>query len=288
MQTTIGIVGLPHSIVVGSAVLRCQRATAATVTQTDAGSVAEAQRALDAMAVRKIDEIVAIGPWAAHPLWVTARTYPHSHFAEIGAVVQQPNVTSVLFRDDEGAYLAGAFAAVAASGKPIAFVGERGGEAVPSERRGFEAGARAADPKAVVIRRDVAPADRGAYRDALAAARASGVAAAYVATGDGGGALYAFGLGPGGEVRVGDDKSAPAAPRFVFNVSRSEPAAVQRICENAASQKPVSGVLRLGVAEGAIAVGGTESALAPAGRARFDAIRDAFATRRPAQTPAPG
>ena len=272
-HVTVGIVGPPQSVAVAGAAQRCGLVTGVTVTQSDAGSGADAQRALDAMAVRNVDEIVAVGPLAAHALWVTARAYPRRHFAEIGAVVKQPNVTSVEFRDDEGAYLAGAFAALAAAGKPVAFLGSPGADSVAAQERGFAAGAREGDPRSAVVPGEVEAGGRAAFETALRPARARGAALAYVASGDGGGALYALGQGQ---------------PRLVFSVARSDDAAVQRICENAVSQKPVSGVLRLGVAEGAIAVGGSESALAPAERARFDVIRHAFERRRPAQTPAPG
>lgn len=71
-----------------------------------------------------------------------ARDFPQRRFAIIDMVVNRPNVQSFVFREHEGAFLAGVLAALASKTGKLGFVG---GQDVPLVRKvlcGYEQGAR--------------------------------------------------------------------------------------------------------------------------------------------------
>lgn len=67
--------------------------------------------------------VVAIGFIFREPIAAAARRYPHVSLVLIDAVVQAPNVQNLVFREEEGAFLMGALAALASSTQAIGFVG---------------------------------------------------------------------------------------------------------------------------------------------------------------------
>ena len=96
------------------------------------------------VAARGYDPIVVIGPQQAHALVQVAKEFPFSRFAIIEAMVDLPNVRSVVFRDEEASYLVGMVAAFASKSGKVGFVG---GMDTPSMRRhlcGYQQGARSA------------------------------------------------------------------------------------------------------------------------------------------------
>lgn len=101
---------------------------------------------LRAFAQKDYDLIIAIGVAQAEALKKVAAKYPQKNFAIIDAEISAPNVRSLLFEEQEGAYLVGMIAAKMAPSKKIGFIG---GMDIPLIRRfqvGFEAGAKAAVP----------------------------------------------------------------------------------------------------------------------------------------------
>lgn len=107
--------------------------------------------ALRTFARKKFDLVIAIGFSQAEPIARAARDFPSAHFALVDAVVDQPNVRSLVFADHEGAFLAGAAARLKSRTGKVGFLG---GMDVPLIRRfdmGFKAGARHIDAKAVTL-----------------------------------------------------------------------------------------------------------------------------------------
>ena len=103
-------------------------------------------QALRNFARRGQDPILAVGFQYASALDKVAPEFPETRFAIIDAVVDQPNVQSIIFREHEGAFVVGILAAMAAEGGRIGFVG---GMDVPLIRRfacGYVLGARHANP----------------------------------------------------------------------------------------------------------------------------------------------
>ena len=110
--------------------------------QTDSQRV----QALRNFARRGHDPILAVGFQYASALEKVAPEFPDTRFAIIDAVVDQPNVQSIVFREHEGSFVVGILAAMAAKGDKIGFVG---GMDVPLIRRfacGYVLGARHAKP----------------------------------------------------------------------------------------------------------------------------------------------
>ena len=110
--------------------------------QTDSQRV----QALRNFARRGLDPILAVGFQYASALDNVAPEFPDTRFAIIDAVVEQPNVQSIVFKEHEGSFIVGILAAMAADGDSIGFVG---GMDVPLIRRfacGYVLGARHARP----------------------------------------------------------------------------------------------------------------------------------------------
>ncbi|WP_305988864.1 BMP family protein [Roseibium sp. MMSF_3544] len=108
-------------------------------------------QALRNYASRGAEPIVAIGFNQANALGQVAPTFPETDFAIVDMVVDQPNVRSYVFKEQEGAYIAGLLAAMATESGTIGFVG---GMDIPIIRRflcGYKQGALAVNPDITVL-----------------------------------------------------------------------------------------------------------------------------------------
>ncbi len=109
------------------------------------------EQALRRMAERGASPIIGIGFGQAAALEKIAKEFPKLQFALIDMVVQQPNVQSVVFKEQEGSFLVGVMAAQASKTGKVGFVG---GMDIPLIRKfqcGYEQGAKFANPKAEVF-----------------------------------------------------------------------------------------------------------------------------------------
>ncbi|MFL6560912.1 MAG: BMP family protein, partial [Bacillus sp. (in: firmicutes)] len=79
-----------------------------------------------------------------------AKQQTKSNFAIIDAEVKQPNVASVLFKEQEAAFLAGVAAALQSESKHIGFIGGMEIPVIERFESGFLAGVKAADPSVKV------------------------------------------------------------------------------------------------------------------------------------------
>ena len=114
---------------------------------------AEAQReqALRNMARRGSQIVVGIGFAQATGLEKVAKEFPNVKFAIVDAVVDLPNVQSIVFKEHEGSFLVGMAAAMASKTGKIGFVG---GMDIPLIRKfalGYEEGAKYVNPKIEVF-----------------------------------------------------------------------------------------------------------------------------------------
>lgn len=93
-----------------------------------------------------------IGFLMGDQLKAAATQNPKAHLAIIDNVVDAPNVESVTFAENEGAYLVGVVAGLMTKSNKIGFVG---GIDIPVIKRfdlGFEAGVKAVNPKAAILK----------------------------------------------------------------------------------------------------------------------------------------
>lgn len=106
--------------------------------------------ALRTFAERGYPLVIAIGFAQLDAVKKVAPQFPKTHFALVDAVAEGPNVTSLMFAEQEGSYLVGALAALMSKTGKVGFVG---GMETPLIRRfqmGYEAGVKAVKPSVTV------------------------------------------------------------------------------------------------------------------------------------------
>jgi basic membrane protein A len=108
------------------------------------------EQALRNFARKDFSPIVAVGFSQTKGVEKIAAEFPKINFVLIDSVVDKPNVKSVLFKEHEGSFLAGALAAMKSETGKIGFVG---GMDVPLIRKfdcGYKQGAKAIKPDIVI------------------------------------------------------------------------------------------------------------------------------------------
>jgi len=113
----------------------------------------EAQRdqALRRMARRGADVIVAVGFAFSTILEQVADEFPDTRFVIIDAVVDKPNVQSVVFKEHEGSFLVGIAAAMASETGTVGFVGGMDIPLIRNFQHGYEQGVAHVDPDTEVL-----------------------------------------------------------------------------------------------------------------------------------------
>lgn len=109
------------------------------------------EQALRRMAEKGASPIIGIGFGQASSIEKIAKEFPKLKFAIIDMVVNQPNVQSVVFKEQEGSFLVGVMASIASKSGKVGFIG---GMDIPLIRKfqcGYEQGAKYANPKAEVF-----------------------------------------------------------------------------------------------------------------------------------------
>jgi basic membrane protein A len=247
-------------------------------------SAADYQPNLAVLANEDVDAIIAIGFLLNKDVERIASSYPQSHFAIVDAVVDAPNVASVTFREQEGAFLAGALAALVSKTKTIAFLG---GMDIPLLRKfeaGFTAGAHEIDPNERVLVKYV-----GSFDDVAAGKELAGVLfddradIVFAAAGK-------AGLGAIDEVRGRDrafvigvdaNQDGLAPGKILTSMVKRVDVAVYRLAREAVARKWTGGHRELGLADGAISLTDmryTRSSVGAANLAKVAAIRRAIVT----------
>ncbi len=79
------------------------------------------------------------------------RSHPQTRFIAFGARIDEPNITALDFAEHEGAFLAGALAAMVSKSKVIGFIAVNGQPLFRRFACGYEQGARYADPEIRVL-----------------------------------------------------------------------------------------------------------------------------------------
>lgn len=100
------------------------------------------EQGLERLAERGYNPIVAVGFMYANTLKQTAKKYPLTQFVIIDSVVDLPNVKSLIFKEHEGSFLAGALAAMKSKSKIIGFVGGMDIPLIHKFACGYEQGAK--------------------------------------------------------------------------------------------------------------------------------------------------
>jgi len=125
--------------------------TGGTFKELEMQSEAQREQALRRLAEAGSNPVVMTGFAFGDVLALVAPDFPDTKFAIIDMVVDQPNVTSVVFTEHEGSFLVGMMAAMASKTGTVGFVG---GMDIPLIRRfacGYAQGVKAVNPDAVII-----------------------------------------------------------------------------------------------------------------------------------------
>lgn len=114
-------------------------------------SEAQREQALRRFAEAGYNPVVMTGFAFATSLDTVAADFPDTKFAIIDMVVDQPNVQSIVYKEQEGSFLVGMMAAMASKSGTVGFVG---GMDIPLIRKfacGYVQGVKFANPDATVI-----------------------------------------------------------------------------------------------------------------------------------------
>lgn len=130
---------------------RFEAAAGLEVAEFEPRTVDQMTQALKRFAGQGRDPVAAIGFLQMGAVAEAAAEHPDTRFAIVDAVVEAPNVQSIVFREAEGAYVVGVLAALASESGVVGVVG---GMDIPLIRRfacGFAQGVKATDPEAEVL-----------------------------------------------------------------------------------------------------------------------------------------
>ncbi len=245
-------------------------------------SAADYQINMIVLANKEYDEIFAIGFLMARDVTEIAERYPKRHFSIIDAVVDEPNVTSVTFKEEEGSFLAGALAALVTKTKSIAFLG---GIDIPLLRKfeaGYAAGARQIDPAVKVLVKYI-----GSFDDVASGKELAGVLfdqaadIIYAAAGKGGlGAIDQAKTRAGAFIiGVDSDQDALLPGKILTSMVKHVDNGVFRVCADAAARRPRPKHLTLGLKEGGVGLTNfryTSSIVTPQRRAVLATLKAAI------------
>jgi len=130
---------------------RWAKETGGTYKELEMQSEAQREQALRRLAESGANPVVMTGFAFGDVLSQVAPDFPDTKFAIIDMVVDQPNVKSVVFTEEQGSYLVGMMAAMASKTGAVGFIG---GMDIPLIRKfacGYAQGVKAVNPDATVI-----------------------------------------------------------------------------------------------------------------------------------------
>jgi basic membrane protein A len=130
---------------------RWKAETGGTYKEIEMQSEAQREQALRRLAEAGANPVVMTGFAFGDVLNTVAPDFPDTKFAIIDMVVDQPNVKSVVFTEEQGSYLVGMMAAKASKSGTVGFVG---GMDIPLIRKfacGYAQGVKAVNPDATII-----------------------------------------------------------------------------------------------------------------------------------------
>jgi basic membrane protein A len=126
---------------------RFKKETGINVFEAQASSDTQAEQVLRGLARKKLDLIAAIGFSQTQAVQKVAAEFPAVHFVLIDGNATGKNVNSILFKEQEGSYLAGVAAAMAAKSGKIGFVGGMDIPLIRAFACGYSQGAKAVNAK---------------------------------------------------------------------------------------------------------------------------------------------
>ncbi len=130
---------------------RWKKETGKPALEFEIANESQREQALRRMAERGATPVIGIGFGQGSAIDKIAREFPKLQFTIIDAVANQPNVQSVIFKEQEGSFLVGMIAALTSKTGKVGFIG---GMDIPLIRKfqcGYDQGVHYANPKAEVF-----------------------------------------------------------------------------------------------------------------------------------------
>jgi basic membrane protein A len=125
--------------------------TGGTFKEIEIQSETQREQALRQLAERGANPVVMTGFSYADALSQVAPDFPDTKFAIIDMVVDQPNVKSVVFTEEQGSYLAGVMAAMSSKTGTVGFIGGMDVPLIHKFACGYAQGVKATNADATVI-----------------------------------------------------------------------------------------------------------------------------------------
>ena len=122
------------------------------IVEFEPGQDSDREQGLRKLAERGFDLIIGVGFLFTDSIRKVAQDYPDTHFALVDGIVEgQPNLASLVFREEEGSYLVGAIAALTSKSGVLGFVGGMKVSLIQRFEAGYRAGALAVRPGTRVL-----------------------------------------------------------------------------------------------------------------------------------------
>ena len=103
------------------------------------------------LAQERPDLVIALGFDNVEAVTAVAAEYPRQRFAIVDAAVEAPNVSSIVFRELEGDFLAGVLTALLSSSGSVGFLGGADVEVIRRIEHGWRQGVLYASPQATIL-----------------------------------------------------------------------------------------------------------------------------------------
>ena len=130
---------------------RFKKNTGIAYREAQVANDAQKEQVLRNLARRNVDLVIAIGFSFTQAVQTVAAEFPNVKFAIVDDVAKGANIQSVVFREQEGAYLVGMAASMASKSKKVGFIGGMDVPLIRAFQCGYAQGAKAADAKTEVI-----------------------------------------------------------------------------------------------------------------------------------------
>ncbi|NLM41857.1 MAG: BMP family ABC transporter substrate-binding protein [Firmicutes bacterium] len=221
------------------------------VEPADIAEMEEHQRAYADMG---LDLVIVIGFIHQSALTEVSADYPNIKFAIVDDVVDNPNVTSLLFEEHEGSFLVGVVAGMMTKSNVVGFVG---GMEVPLIRKfqvGFEEGVKWANPNAqVLVNYAGAFDDPGRGRELAISQYERGADIIYhAAGGTGSGVIDAAASNDFYAIGVDSDQDYMAPGKVLTSMIKRVDMAVYEVIKAAVEGTLEGGTWTFGVADGGV------------------------------------
>lgn len=224
------------------------------VVYVEPADIAEMEENQRAYADLDLDLVIVIGFIHQSALQEVSLDYPHINFAIVDDMVENPNVTSLLFEEHEGSFLVGVLAGMMTETDTVGFVG---GMEVPLIRKfqvGFEEGVKYANPNAeIFVNYAGAFDDPGRGRELAVSQNERGADIVYHAAGGTGSGVIDAAVGNGFyAIGVDSDQDFMAPGTVLTSMVKRVDTAVFEVIKAAVDGTLEGGIWSFGIEDGGV------------------------------------